>query len=784
MSEAVDTAAWRLAAELARSRSETQAAAAVARAVAGLAGCDMARVWMIDHAKGYRCSGSYPAEETPPERIPEEVPRVAALGTAIAVTGPRPVRSRLILPLVAGRKPLGAIELLERKRAAGAYQAADAAPLAPLLDAADAVLEGIRERGTREIRSFEAITRLTRLMDVGRTLASTFDMDELVRLIANRVRVSLEAEGAYLWLAAGESVRIAAAEGPAAEAVAGWELPLGEGIAGSAASSGEAQLLNDPDEIAALGERPDAQAGLEIRTVAAVPITAENGTLIGIIEVVNRETDEPLDDGDVSFLRLVAETSAVCVGNVRRLKAERQATDLSSLLEIAQELGTSLEVSKVTFTLVHKAALVLQYRQAAAGLLRPGGRFELAAVSGSTFVDEKLPQVRALREILEWASGLPEGIYVVQEEDGSLDTPRMETREKFQAYFQMTGTRSFLTIPLTDDVGRVGIFSLESVEPYAFGEQAMEASRLLAVQATIAIRNAMLYQQVPMARIFQPLARHQQRFANLPFSRRAMWLAGLALVAVALLLPVPLRVSGEARVLPARRLPVASEVEGRILKVFVREGDRVDAGQVLALLDDTDYRMGEEDARARFEMAQREETRLRAVARTADAAVETARVDGIRAELELWRRRLDSTQIRARHAGIVATPRVEERVGTALAQGEPFCEIVDPGHQRLEVMLPEDDTGLVEEGMAVKVKLHAYPTRSLRARVERVGVVATLLKGERYFLIQARLEGSGTVPRSGMTGLAKIYTGRAPAVRVMLRRPARWLWQILWGWLP
>jgi multidrug resistance efflux pump/transcriptional regulator with GAF, ATPase, and Fis domain len=784
MADAGD-AAWRLAADLARSRSEAQLSAAIARAAGTLTEADATRVWSIDREKGYRFSGAWPQEpESPQEPLPGVVKALAS-GTAIAGPGPQPFRSHLIVPLSAGRKPLGAMELLERSRPAGAFSPKDASSLTPVVDAADGAFEGIRERSAREVNHFEAITRLTRLVDVSRTLASTLDLDLLTRFIANRVRASLEVEQAYLWLVddSGEKLTMAAAEGTAAEAVKGWLLPFGEGCSGRVAATLEATLMNDPEEIAGFEERPDVAAGLEIRGIAAVPIKLEEGNILGVIEVVNRQGDESLEEGDVSFLKVVAETAAISLGNVRRVEAERRATDLGALLETAQALGASLEVPKVSFTLVHKAASILHYRQAAVGLVR-GGRFELVAVSGKTFVDEKLPETKALKGLLDWASGLPEGIYVVQEEDGNIDTARPETQEQFKAYFEMTGSRSFLTVPLADDVGRVGLFALEAVEPYAFTTQAMEASRLLAVQATIAIRNATLYQQIPMARVFRPLARSKQKFQDLPRSRRIAWITALGLAVITLLLPVPLRVSGDARVLPDRRLPVAAQVEGRVAQVYVREGDRVDAGQVLAVLDDTDYRIGEEDARTRYEMARIEQSRLRAVARTADALAENARLDGLHAEMDLWKTRLAATRIRALASGLVATPHIEELVGSRLAQGDLFCEIVDPGRQRIEVMLPESETGLVAAGMPVKVKLYAFPARSYEALVERVSVAATVREDERFFLVQARLVDADIPLRSGMTGLAKISTGRAPVARVLFRRPARWLWEVIWGWLP
>jgi putative peptide zinc metalloprotease protein len=185
-------------------------------------------------------------------------------------------------------------------------------------------------------------------------------------------------------------------------------------------------------------------------------------------------------------------------------------------------------------------------------------------------------------------------------------------------------------------------------------------------------------------------------------------------------------------------------------------------------------------------MALREQSRLRAGGMTADAAVEGARIDGLKAEVDLWEHRLDRTRIRSTVAGLLATPRIEETVGSALARGAVFCEVVDPGKQRIEVVVEESDAGLVSPGMPVKVKLNSYPTVSFRASVERVGVAAIVERDTRSFLVRAGLgESDPAFPlRTGMTGWAKIDTGPASAGRVLLRVPARWIWTWMWGWLP
>jgi hypothetical protein len=86
--------------------------------------------------------------------------------------------------------------------------------------------------------------------------------------------------------------------------------------------------------------------------------------------------------------------------------------------------------------------------------------------------------------------------------------------------------------------------------------------------------------------------------------------------------------------------------------------------------------------------------------------------------------------------------------------------------------------------MPVKIKLNAFPTRSFPGKVDRLGVAATMQNEERVFLAQVGLEASDVPLRPGMSGQAKITTGRASLARVIFRRPARWLWGVIWEWLP
>ena len=140
----------------------------------------------------------------------------------------------------------------------------------------------------------------------------------------------------------------------------------------------------------------------------------------------------------------------------------------------------------------------------AAIALEERNRLTIKAISGVTKLDTSEPSAQRLREVLRWAAGLDTEIHVSMHED-EISDPRPETIEKFRRYFEETGYRGFYAIPLVDDQGRLGMLSFDSADPDFLTELHIEIIKLLSSQATLALRNASLYKEVPFIGILEPL---------------------------------------------------------------------------------------------------------------------------------------------------------------------------------------------------------------------------------------------------------------------------------------
>lgn len=221
---------------------------------------------------------------------------------------------------------------------------------------------------------------------------------------------------------------------------------------------------------------------------------------------------------------------------------------------------------------------------------------------------------------------------------------------------------------------------------------------------------------------------------------------------------------------------VETHLAGRVRSVHAREGGTIQAGDVLAVLDDPDLE-GDVAENARIlEVEERylaalEERLGREPALPEQAArVEAQRQVVARAEIrrEVLAARRDQRTLRATASGVVAALPVRE--GDYLQPGDLVGRIV-PSDSALRgyLELPERHRAHLEPGTAVRLHLDAYPYQEMGAgegRVVRVG--EDLLPGEDggegRLLVEVDLDKMPPGARGGFQN-GMVFTGE-----VVLRR--------------
>jgi RND family efflux transporter MFP subunit len=231
-----------------------------------------------------------------------------------------------------------------------------------------------------------------------------------------------------------------------------------------------------------------------------------------------------------------------------------------------------------------------------------------------------------------------------------------------------------------------------------------------------------------------------------------------------------------------RSAKLQPEIEGVVSKVYVREGDRVTKGQVIADLADWERHIELSQSQARYQSALLQMNRALAANDGTEAGVQRVQADYWKAEVARAQERLDRSQLRSPIDGIVATPNLETMVGRRLQYGDTFAEIVDTSHTIVDIAIDDTDIGLVRTGERASIKLNSFPTRILRGDVVIVSPQGAVLGDTRVFYARVAVPNPDGAIHAGMEGRGKVRTGWYPAGYALFRRQFLWLYSKAWSW--
>lgn len=681
------------------------------------------------------------------------------------------------IPLVQSDALVGVLEILSFEEVLSEDTVAALQPAAGVAAVAMSSAQVYEEERHGTLTS---ISRVTQLYDLEKVFSSTLEMEELLPLIGSKFSEILEAEAVNIWmLHPDETVELMHQSGEDPSSFKGQILRPNEGIAGTVSDNGESVCISDAAD-SRLAQRNAIDAEPLVRSLLAVPIM-DRGALVGVVEAVNKLDGTPFDDDDLFTLTSLNDTASTALHNAGLLMAERKVEILETLNTVSHEITSTLNLERMLQTIVNAPQAVIPYERAAI-VLEQRGRFKLSAVTGLTQVDVDSPDVAPLNELLQWAA-LSEEVIHVRQHGEDIDAGREETRAKFKKYFAESGMRGFFARPLNDDTGRVGMLALESSDPDFLGPAHIEIMDVLASQATVALRNAQLYKEVPFISVLEPMLVRKRKFMAMQKHRRRaiLGISAAALIFLAIC-PLPMRVAGDAVVTPLSRVQVQPEFEGVVGKVFVHEGEAVTRGQVLADMEAWNYRSALAEADAKYQTALLQMNRALMTNDGSEAGIRRVDADYWKAEVDRARELLGRAQLRAPINGVVATPHVENLAGRRLQYGESFAEIVDTSSAVVDVGIDDSDAGLLNTGAKAVVKLNSYPMRTFRGNVIVVSPKGQQEGESRVFFARVQVPNQDAAIRTGMEGRGKVSVGWHPAGYVLFRRPVVWLYSRIWSW--
>src|SRR6185369_4027148 len=245
---------------------------------------------------------------------------------------------------------------------------------------------------------------------------------------------------------------------------------------------------------------------------------------------------------------------------------------------------------------------------------------------------------------------------------------------------------------------------------------------------------------------------------------------------------------------PVQSAQVAAQVMGTLVRVNVREGDRVSKGQLLAVIDDSQTRSSVDRAIAGQNSAQQEISAADADFVLAESTLNRyqelfvkksvsphefdevkSRYEAAKARREMVRagraaadaavaqtRSIQSfTQVRAPFTGMVTAKFAE--LGNLAVTGTPLFVIEDMSNFRLETTVDESGLGSVHLGENVPVTLDSLGAAQLNGKV--VQILPSADTASRTFLVKIELPKNPSI-LSGLFGRARFRRGTREALSV------------------
>jgi diguanylate cyclase (GGDEF)-like protein len=165
------------------------------------------------------------------------------------------------------------------------------------------------------------IQQLMTCVEIGKALTSTFNMEQILIIILKRLSELVRARNWTLFLLDPQSqelyfeVVVGLDKGP----LSNVRIKLGEGLAGTTALTGKPVLVPDVNRDPRFSNRVDDLTGFVTHSLICLPLKMQ-GSVIGVIEVVNPEDPSLFQPDYMPVLSILADYVAIAINNARNYK--------------------------------------------------------------------------------------------------------------------------------------------------------------------------------------------------------------------------------------------------------------------------------------------------------------------------------------------------------------------------------------------------------------------------------------------------------------------------------
>lgn len=165
-------------------------------------------------------------------------------------------------------------------------------------------------------------------------------------------------------------------------------------------------------------------------------------------------------------------------------------------------------------------------------------------------------------------------------------------------------------------------------------------------------------------------------------------------------------------------LGLLAKIGGTIEEMFVEEGDNVKKGEVLARVEEADYRIALDSARAAYNLAKADYQRDQSIydkgmIPTAEIEARKTKMQTAKADLERAELHLSRCEIISPMDGVIKN--LDAKIGLQLSIGDPIATILEIDRLKAVVGIPESDVSAVRKLNSVELTVAALDDKVITA---------------------------------------------------------------------
>jgi multidrug resistance efflux pump len=406
------------------------------------------------------------------------------------------------------------------------------------------------------------------------------------------------------------------------------------------------------------------------------------------------------------------------------------------------------------------------------------GRSELVATNNQPNIETKADLVKQVNNLATTLKPIDKALVLFSKNPLFKDLPA-ECSTALQGYMDYSGCTALMVAPLNSGNNVVGHLLFEFFGGAQPGEvEAVALLNMVPFFGSALSEKWLLDKKRSVRTIYNRAFSRDQRSSGWGRFLLRIALVGIlaACLVVGMVTPVTLKIGGEAEVVPDFEYFAYVETDGIVQQVFVREGEVVEKGAVLAVLDakELDYEIRKTQRMVdsyRTEIAILRNMGAEDPEKLAESKLVAIKAQRSRQELKFleWQRQF--LEIRAPAKGTILTPKVETLLGKKFKAGDPFCSLAPHERLSLDIFLTESDTAYVKPGQNAVVYFNYQPEVGRTLKIKNVSSKAeTLERLGAVFRIRAEFDSIPRDIKPGMKGIAQIDTEETEMWFVVTRR--------------